>query len=40
MQWDEFNGWTGKYVMKLAGVFNFVKEADVLTSPQYSYLVE
>lgn len=29
MDWNEFNGWTGKYVMKLAGIFNFVEETEV-----------
>lgn len=29
MEWNAFNGWTGKYVMKLAGIFNCVKEAEV-----------
>lgn len=29
MNWDKYNGWSGKYMIKLAGIFNVVKEEDV-----------
>lgn len=29
--WDEYNGWSGKYMLKLAGIFNAIKEEDVIT---------
>lgn len=30
MSWNKFRGWSGKYMIKLAGIFNIIKEGDVI----------